>query len=137
VPRKRSAKSSGHISVGLLAWIVCGVLVAAAWWIYPVMRLHYNEQRKLASIQAQYASVTQRNQTLKQQVEHLKTRAGVEDEARKSLGMVGQGENVYVVLDKDEGVAVASTGSSTSPVSAAAADDPVTQLLDGIFGFVP
>jgi hypothetical protein len=118
-------------------WVVCGVLVLAAWWIYPVMRMHYVEQRNLSSLQAEYDSVQARNQALRQQVKQLKTPAGIEQAARESLGLVRQGESAYVVIDGETRTPTATASASLTLPSASVptAKDPITVLLDGIFGF--
>ena len=127
------------MSGNLLVWVVCGVLVLAAWWIYPVMRMHYLEQRNLSSLQAEYASVQARNQALREQVKKLKTPAGIEQAARESLGLVRQGESAYVVIDDGSKSPTAATSASMAlpPATTQAASDPITVLLDGIFGFAP
>ena len=115
----------------MLVWVVCGSLALAVWWIYPVMRMHYIEQRTLDTLSAQFASAKARNEHLREQVRALKTPAGIEEAARESLGMVKQGESAYVVVGAKE--ATPSTSGSLAAESAVG-DDPVTVLLDGIFG---
>ena len=137
-PARRSS-SRGRVPGNVLVWVVCAGLVLAAWWIYPVMRMHYIEQRNLATLQAQFASVQARNETLREQVRRLKTPAGIEQAARESLGLVRQGESAYVVVQEGAKTptATATESLASPPSSAPAAGDPVTVLLDGLFGFAP
>jgi hypothetical protein len=120
-------------------WVVCGLIVLAAWWMYPVMRMHYVEQRNLDSLTAEYASIRAKNAALAGQVQRLKTRAGIEEAARESLGLVAKGESAYVVIDEGKGGKPATTTASgaSSTRGAPTAADPVTTLLDAVFGFVP
>ena len=115
----------------MVIWVVCGALALAAWWIYPVMRMHYIEQRNLQSLVRQYTEVQARNHALREQVRKLKTPAGIEQAARESLGLVRQGESAYVVID---GAKTATPTSSAASVAGSAAEDPITVLLDGVFG---
>jgi len=104
------------------------------------MRTHYLEQRNLASLQAEYASVRSRNDALRKQVERLKTPAGIEEAARESLGLVLKGESAYVVIDPGAGKPGTSTTSASLALPASVtptSSDPLTTLLDGIFGLAP
>ena len=143
-PKARTAgsasKSKPRIPGNILLWSVCGALVLAAWWIYPVMRMHYIEQRNLTNLKAQYASVKNRNEALRKQVQRLKTPAGIEEAARESLGLVRQGESAYVVIPEHGRKPPTSTAAASLtalPDEAQAPSDPVTILLDGVFGFAP
>jgi cell division protein FtsB len=143
-PKARTAgsnsKSRSRIPGNVLIWGVCGALALAAWWIYPVMRMHYVEQRNLSTLQAQYASVKSRNEALRKQVQRLKTPAGIEEAARESLGLVRQGESAYVVIPENGRKPATSTAAASLtalPSEAEGPSDPVTILLDGVFGFAP
>jgi hypothetical protein len=75
------------------------LLVAAAWAFYPVARIQYHEQRQKTLLEAELAGLRERNGVLRAQVDRLKTPEGVEQVARENLGMVKEGENLYVVVD--------------------------------------
>jgi hypothetical protein len=62
-------------------------------------QIQYQETREQARLEAELASLQERNESLSAQVERLKTPEGVEEVARESLGMVKPGENLYVVID--------------------------------------
>lgn len=103
-------------------------IVVAAWMIYPVLRLQYQQQRELQTLQAELDGLKDRNADLRQQIDELKTPEGVERVARESLGLVKPGEHAYVVTG----------GMSAETTSAAEPDDGRTlgqRLLDAIFGF--
>jgi hypothetical protein len=106
-------------------------------WLYPMVKLHYREQRQLSSIKAEYQAVKSRNATLRKQIQRLKTPQGVEQAARESLGLVNKGENAYVVMEPGAKKPSATTSVTAAPTRASAATDPVTLLLDAVFGSSP
>lgn len=120
------------------AWIApltfAALVVFAAWSFYPVARVQYGEQRQKARLEAELASLKERNGNLRAEVDRLKTPEGVEEVARESLGLVKEGENVYVVIDGDE---AESTPTLTPDTASAAPQDESVWLavLDAIFGF--
>ena len=116
---------------------MCASIVLAAWWIYPVMRLHYAEQRNLASLQAEYHSLAARNTNLAHEVDRLKTPQGVAEQARQTLGLVGPGEHTYVIIDPSAAASDSTEATRPAPTEAAAPPDPVTALLDRVFGVAP
>lgn len=96
--------------------------------------MHYREQRQKTSLQAELDALKERNSGLREQVARLKTPEGVEEVARESLGMVKQGENLYVVLDGDETGTVAAAGPQNPRAST---PEPASwqKVLDLVFGF--
>ncbi len=100
-----------------------------AWTFYPALRIQYQESRERARLEVELESLKERNETLSAQVERLKTPEGVEEVARENLGMVKQGENLYVVLDPE-------TTSSAGPVAddGEGSDAIWVELLDLVFG---
>ncbi len=109
-------------------------LALLGWFLYPMARIHYIEQRKVARLQSQLASIQERNTALKAEVEKLKTPEGVE-EAAHELGLARPGEQVWVSVQGDT---VGSAPGTATPVrTAAAADDRWTRILDTIFGAGP
>ncbi len=116
-----------------LVWTVCAGVVLAAWWVYPVLKMHYVEQRQLASLTAEYTAVKTRNVTLRKEVKSLQTPQGIEAAARETLGLVHQGENAYVVLQSGPRKP-AATNDLAPAVASTVTSDPVTTLLDAVFG---
>lgn len=94
--------------------------------MYPALKVQYEASRNVAGLEREYEDLKKRNQTLRREVEDLKTPQGVERVARETLGYTRPGENVYVVMPS-------GSGTATQAVSPAAAPDPVTQFLDAIF----
>ena len=110
--------------------IVVISLVLAGWTIYPVLRLQYQHERELQTLQAELDGLKTRNEDLREQVEGLKTPEGVEQLARESLGMVKPGEQAYVVT----GGLLGETSSTVLPGDGQ--DPPLwQQALDTVFGF--
>ncbi len=98
--------------------------------IYPVLRIQYQHERELQTLQGELDGLKSRNEELREQVEGLKTPEGVERLARESLGMVKPGEQAYVVT----GGSV--TGASESVLATGTAEAPLWQrALDSLFGF--
>lgn len=112
---------------------VFAVVALAAWMLYPVVRLQYEQHHQVASLQSELDGLKARNKTLRSQVGELKTPAGVEQAAREDLGYVKKGENAVVVTGK---VATGTASASRAASSAAAAGDQplLTRLLDAVFG---
>lgn len=128
-PSRQTGRSSWFVPLALSA-----LVVFAAWSFYPVARVQYGEQRQKARLEAELESLKERNSTLRAEVDRLKTPEGVEEVARESLGLVKQGENVYVVLDGDETEAT----PTLAPDSASAAlpgESAWLKVLDAVFGF--
>ena len=104
------------------------LLAFALWSFYPAARVEYAEQREKARLEAQLIQLRQRNTTLREQVDRLKTPEGVEDLARRNLGYVEPGENAYVVGDSEEATPVVSTARSTEASSSLG-----QRILDYVF----
>jgi cell division protein FtsL len=113
------------------------LLLLLAWGFYPVAAVQYRESRERTRLAAELESLQARNDRLREQVDKLKTPAGVEDYARSQLGMVKKGENVIVVVDGDEeqesaaALAAPEIDGDETPQSPAG---PWTAFLDLVFG---
>jgi cell division protein FtsB len=119
----------GRISrTGLIVIVVS--IVVAAWMVYPVLRLQYQQEREVKSLEAELEDVRSRNDELREQVDELKTPEGIEKLARDGLGLVKPGEQAYVVTG-------GSIGETTPTVlSQQTVEPPVwLQMLDAVFGF--
>jgi len=98
--------------------------------VYPVLRLQYQQQREVQSLEAELDSVRSRNETLRSQVDELKTPEGVERLARDGLGLVKPGEQAYVVTGGPAGEPTATVLSQQTTESSS-----WLKMLDTIFGF--
>lgn len=107
--------------------MLVAALVLSAWFIYPVLRLQYQHQREVRSLETELQDLKSRNNDLREQVDELKTPEGVEQAARESLGLVKPGEQAYVVT---------GVGETTATVTAhATVQLPWWQrALDMLFG---
>jgi cell division protein FtsL len=107
-------------------------LALLGWGLYPVARLSYSEQRKRDQLAAQLTALRARNSSLKQQVDKLKTRAGVEEAARQ-LGLARKGEQVWVTTPPNGS---SSTASESGDVvdSGMLPETTWTRALDALFG---
>lgn len=97
--------------------------------VYPVFKLQYEHQHEVRTLEAELASLKERNGELREEVDELKTPEGVEQIARETLGLVKPGEQAYVVTG-------GTTGEATETVDPAdEGDAPVWQgVLDTLFG---
>lgn len=104
-------------------------IVLAAWTVYPVLRIQYQHERELQTLQAELDGLKTRNETLREQVDRLKTPEGVEQAARESLGMVKPGEQAYVVTG-------GTLGETSATVLVDGESEPPLwqQALDALFG---
>lgn len=110
-------------------------LVLLGWFMYPMARLHYQEQRKVERLQAQLTQIQQRNQRLKKDVLRLQTAEGIEEAARE-LGMARKGEQLWVTMP--EGGGPASETTAAAPLRTADVTPALwTQVLDAVFGVGP
>jgi cell division protein FtsL len=133
--RSRGAKAPGR-RVGKNAplrsrWVLAAVLGAAAmlvWAVYPALLVQRETSHRVAGLQAQYDTLRKRNAVLRAKVADLKTPEGVERAAREDLGLAMPGENVYVVVPS------APSSAAAGATQEAAAPDPLTALLDALFG---
>jgi cell division protein FtsL len=108
--------------------IIIAAIVVAAWTIYPVLKLQYEHQRELSTLEAELASLKERNGELRQEVDELKTPEGVEQIARETLGLVKPGEQAYVVTG--------GTAEETTVTAEPDGSGSVWQgVLDTLFGF--
>lgn len=126
-PRRGNPRTGG---ARFTATLVVAAILIAAWTIYPVLRLQYQQERERQTVAAELAGLKDRNQELRAQVEELKTPEGVEQVARESLGLVKPGEQAYVVTGS-------TLGEDTATVDVDDEDGtPLWQsALDVLFGF--
>ncbi len=87
-----------------LITILVAILVALQYrlWVGEGSFAHIAElERKIAKQQSENAVLRDQNQVLANEVAELKEGLeGVEERARKELGMVKEGETFYMVVDK-------------------------------------
>ncbi len=104
---------------------------ATAWALYAPLKMHYTESREQHRLEAELAGLRERNAELREQVERLKTPEGVEEVARSSLGLVKEGENLYVVVEPEE---ASSTVDALHRVEEQADEPLLSRVLDLVFG---
>ena len=131
-PARPGARGGGNH--WLLPMVCASLVIFAAWSFYPVARVQYGEQRQKARLEAELQSLKERNNNLRREVDNLKTPEGVEQVARESLGLVKEGENVYVVLDGDETATVPVLDPDTASAALPRESGWLT-FLDALFGF--
>ncbi len=108
-----------------------GTIAVVAWVLYPALRVHYQETREKTRLEAELETLKARNETLSAQVDRLKTPEGVEEIARENLGMIKEGENLYVVLEEEEPT---ETAAPNLEIDEAERDPAWVEVLDLVFG---
>lgn len=108
-------------------------LVFTVSFLYPSAAQLYHSVRERDQLQAEYAAIEQRNDSIQASVDALSTDAGVEDRAHQEFGWVSKGENAVTVygldLDNDS-----TFTASIVPGSIPAPETWYSKLLDPIFG---
>jgi cell division protein FtsL len=131
--QRERTKRTGPPRALVLSLVAVGLLVVTIWSFYPVARIQYRESREKARLERELASLQERNEKLGAEVDRLKTPEGVEEVARENLGMVRDGEHVYVVTNLQE---EASATLSAEECAAIDAGPPTAaqRVLDAVFG---
>lgn len=108
-------------------------LVFTVSFLYPSAAQLYHSVRERDQLQAEYAAIEQRNDSIQATVDALSTDAGVEDRAHQEFGWVSKGENAVTVygLDLDDD---STFTASIVPGSVPAPETWYSKLLDPIFG---
>lgn len=112
--------------------IVLGALIALTVifiMVYGPLCDLYAAWRNNLRLQSAYAEVLDEHDELLGDVDYLRTREGIEDEARRQ-GLVGEGETRVVVENLDD-----DTTTADAAPEEAAPDPWYLLVLDAIFGF--
>lgn len=129
--RAPSRRKRARVAAPWMPLAIITLAVAVIWSLYPALRLQYVESRRVAGLQAEYASLKARNDALRSQVADLRTPEGVERAARENLGLARDGENVYVVVPS---AGATASKDSTRVAQSAATPGLLEALLDALFG---
>lgn len=142
VKRSRPVSRTPSRTPRRLGWIaplsIAVLVIIAAWSFYPVARMQYHEEREKQRLEQELSSLKERNSKLRAEVDRLKTPEGVEEVARESLGLVKEGENLYVVLEDGQTEPTTTIDVDTAPKSASVGvedDGGWQRVLDMLFGF--
>lgn len=128
-PAARLVRKPWFIATAVTAFC----LVFTVSFLYPSAAQLYHSVRERDQLQAEYAAIEQRNDSIQATVDALSTDAGVEDRAHQEFGWVSKGENAVTVygldLDSDS-----TFTASIVPGSIPAPETWYSKLLDPIFG---
>lgn len=128
-PAARLVRKPWFIAAAVAAFC----LVFTVSFLYPSAAQLYHSVRERDQLQAEYAAIEQRNDSIQASVDALSTDAGVEDRAHQEFGWVSKGENAVTVygldLDNDS-----TFTASIVPGSIPAPETWYSKLLDPIFG---
>ncbi len=128
-PAARLVRKPWFIAAAVAAFC----LVFTVSFLYPSAAQLYHSVRERDQLQAEYAAIEQRNDSIQASVDALSTDAGVEDRAHQEFGWVSKGENAVTVygLDLDDD---STFTASIVPGSIPAPETWYSKLLDPIFG---
>lgn len=128
-PAARLVRKPWFIAAAVAAFC----LVFTVPFLYPSAAQLYHSVRERDQLQAEYAAIEQRNDSIQASVDALSTDAGVEDRAHQEFGWVSKGENAVTVygLDLDDD---STFTASIVPGSIPAPETWYSKLLDPIFG---
>lgn len=76
------------------------MVIGAAYW--TPLKVYYRELREATVARTQLIEVREHNEALRAEIESLETTAGIEEYARRSLGLVKQGDHSIVVYQNGE-----------------------------------
>jgi len=114
--------------------ILTVVLVLAVYILYPVARSYYSAWRENGRLEAEYQALLDRNARIKEQVDALKTREGIEDWVRQQFGWVPAGEKAANITGLDINESSLGLPASVEPGSVEMSDLWWIKILDFIFG---
>ena len=102
--------------------------------LYGPAQNYYQQMRETDRLQAEYAAVAARNNTLQSTIDSLSSDEGIEDKAHADLGYIKQGESTATVkganiIDNTE------FSSNVAPGSVSAPETWYSPVLDVLFGY--
>ncbi len=131
IPRINLPKLPRKIGAALLT--VC-IVAVSAFALYGSAQQYYTQMRETDRLQAEYAAVAARTQTLQTSIDSLQTDAGIEDKAHSDMGYVKQGEQTATV----KGITFEESNEfagNVVPGSVPAPDTWYSPFLDVLFGY--
>lgn len=115
-----------------LASVAVVALVAVA--LYGPAQQYYQQMRETDRLQAEYAAVAARSNTLQSTIDSLRSDEGIEDKAHTDLGYVKKGEETATVKGANI-VDNTEFSSNVAPGSIPAPETWYSPVLDVLFGY--
>lgn len=120
---------------GLLRALASVAVVAlVAVMLYGPAQQYYQQMRETDRLQAEYAAVAARSNTLQSTIDSLRSEEGVEDKAHTDLGYVKKGEQTATVKGANI-VDNTEFSSNVAPGSVPAPETWYSPVLDAFFGY--
>lgn len=110
------------------------VVAVCAFMLYGPAQNYYQQMRETDRLQAEYAAVAARNNTLQSTIDSLSSDEGIEDKAHTDLGYIKKGEHTATV----KGANIIDTtefSSNVAPGSVSAPETWYSPVLDVLFGY--
>lgn len=126
-----SLKSSPKFLSGMAA-LAC--LALSCLFLYPAAQQYYHASRENDRLQAEYVAIEQRNATIQNEVDSLKTESGVKARAHEQFGWVEEGEQSAVVQGLDSEAEETDFLANIPSESVDTPDTWYSPVLDAVFG---
>ena len=126
LPRIPKGLGRALASVGIVALFTIA--------LYGPAQQYYTQMRETDRLQAEYAAVAARNNTLQSTIDSLSSEEGIEDKAHTDLGYVKKGEQTATVKGANI-VDNTEFSSNVAPGSVPAPDTWYSPFLDVVFGY--
>lgn len=114
--------------------LTLGLIVLCAASLYGPAQQYYVQMRETDRLQAEYAAVTSRSDSLKAEIDTLKTDEGIEDRAHEDLGYIKSNEKTASIkgieFERDD-----NFSSNVPPGSIHAPETWYSPVLDVFFGY--
>ncbi len=131
IPKANLSKMPSGL-VRALAGVAVFALVAVT--LYGPAQQYYQQMRETDRLQAEYAAVAARSNTLQSTIDSLRSEEGVEDKAHTDLGYVKKGEQTATVKGANI-VDNTEFSSNVAPGSIPAPETWYSPVLDVLFGY--
>lgn len=132
LPRSIKLPNFSKRTIGALISLVCVAILAAS--LYTPAQHYYKQVRERDRLAAEYAAVSERNDSLQEIVDSLQSKSGIEDKAHKDFGLVKDGEKAGSV----SGIEVEREldfEANIPPGSISAPETWYSGFLDFLFGY--
>lgn len=110
------------------------VVALCAFMLYGPAQNYYQQMRETDRLQAEYAAVAARNDTLQSTIDSLSSDEGIEDKAHTDLGYIKRGEYTATVKGANL-VDNTEFSSNVAPGSVSAPETWYSPVLDVLFGY--
>lgn len=131
LPKANLSKMPRGLMRALGSLAIVGLFAVA---LYGPAQQYYQQMRETDRLQAEYAAVAARSNTLQSTIDSLSSEEGIEDKAHADLGYIKKGEHTATVKGANI-VDNTEFSSNVAPGSVAAPETWYSPVLDVFFGY--